>query len=52
MPFKKEILVIFNENNATSMADMGKIMGLAMSKFSGLVDGNIVQRIVREELNS
>ena len=48
---KKEILIIIGENNATSMSDMGKIMGIAMNKLTGSVDGNIVQRIVREELN-
>ena len=48
---KKEILIIIDENNATSMSDMGKIMGIAMNKFAGSVDGNIVQEIVREELN-
>ena len=47
---KKEILIIIKENNATSMSDMGKIMGIAMNKFSGSVDGNIVQKIVKEEL--
>ena len=48
---KKEILIIIGENNATSMSDMGKIMSIAMNKLPGSVDGNIVQRIVREELN-
>ena len=48
---KKEILIIIDENNATSMSDMGKIMSITMNKFSGAVDGNIVQKIVREELN-
>ena len=48
---KKEILIIIDENNATSMSDMGRIMGITMNKFSGAVDGNIVQKIVREELN-
>ena len=42
---KKEILIIIDENNATSMSDMGKIMSITMSKFSGAVDGNIVQKI-------
>ena len=49
---KKEITKIINENNAQSMADMGKIMGIAMNKFSGSVDGNIVQKIVKEKLNN
>jgi len=49
---KKEIVKIIDENNAQSMADMGKIMGIAMNKFSGFVDGNIVQKIVKEKLNN
>ena len=48
---KREILIIIDTNNATSMSDMGKVMGIAMNKFSGSVDGNIVQKIVREELS-
>jgi len=48
---KKEILIIINKNHATSMADMGKIMGIIMSKLSGSVDGSIVQKIVKEELS-
>ena len=48
---KTEILKIINKTNAKSMADMGKIMGLIMNKFSGAVDGSIVQKMVKEELN-
>ena len=48
---KKEILKVISENNANSMADMGKIMGIVMNNFSGSVDGNIVQKLVRDELN-
>ena len=49
---RKQITIIINENNASSISDMGKIMGIAMKKFSGAVDGNIVQKIVREQLNN
>ena len=48
---KTKILQIINEKGAQSMADMGKIMGAAMSEFAGAVDGSIVQKIVKEELN-
>ncbi len=48
---KTEILKIINKTNAKSMADMGKIMGLIMNKFSGAVDGSIVQKMVKEELS-
>ena len=34
-----------------SAADMGKIMGQAMAKLKGQTDGNIVRKIVQEELN-
>ena len=46
-----EVLKAIKENNANSMADMGKIMGIVMSKFTGAVDGKMVQKIVRDNLN-
>ena len=46
-----EVLKAIKENNANSMADMGKIMGIVMNKFTGAVDGKIVQKIVRDNLN-
>ena len=46
-----EVLKAIKENNANSMADMGKIMGVVMSKFTGAVDGKMVQKIVRDNLN-
>ena len=48
---KKEILLIIDENNATSMSDMGRVMSITMNKFSSSVDGSIVQGIVKKELN-
>ena len=39
-------------NNASSMEDMGKIMGIAMKELSSSADGNIVQKIVQEELSN
>ena len=47
-----EIIQIINDNNAKSMSDMGKIMGIVMGKFSGSVDGNIVQKIVKDKLST
>lgn len=35
---------------ATSKAEMGKVMGMAMGKLKGQTDGNVVKRIVEEEL--
>lgn len=36
---------------ATSMSDMGKIMGALMPKVKGKADGNLVNKIVREKLS-
>tara|TARA_B100001250_G_C19690208_1_gene739944 strand:- start:395 stop:835 length:441 start_codon:yes stop_codon:yes gene_type:complete len=47
-----EIKKIIVDNNATSISEMGKIMGICMSRLSGNIDGNIVQKIVREELQA
>ena len=35
-----------------SINDMGKVMGILMKKLSGSADGNMVQKIVKEELNA
>lgn len=35
---------------ATSKADIGKVMGAAMGRLKGQADGNVVKRIVGEEL--
>lgn len=35
---------------ASSKADMGKVMGQAMGRLKGLADGNLVRKIVEEEL--
>lgn len=35
---------------ATSKAEMGKVMGAAMGKLKGQTDGNLVKKIVEEEL--
>ncbi len=52
---KDEILEIvnqvINESGATSMKDMGKVMGAAMAKLKGKADGKVVQDLVRERLN-
>lgn len=36
---------------ATSMQDMGKLMGVIMPQVKGKADGNLVNKIVRENLN-
>jgi uncharacterized protein YqeY len=40
------------QTGATSMADMGKLMGALMPKVKGKADGNVVNTIVRKELSS
>ena len=44
---KKTIIL----KKATSIKDMGSIMGCIMKDLAGVVDGNMVQNIVKEELN-
>jgi uncharacterized protein YqeY len=39
------------ETGASSMADMGKVMGVLMPKVKGKADGNLVSKIVRENLS-
>lgn len=46
--FVKEAI---EQTGATTAADMGKIMGALMPKIKGKADGNLVNRIVRENLN-
>ena len=41
-----------SQTGATSMADMGKIMGALMPKIKGKADGNLVSGIVKKELSS
>lgn len=40
------------EVKPTSMADMGKVMGIIMPKVKGQADGKLVQQIVRDKLSS
>ncbi len=42
---------IISETNASSMADMGKVMGLASSRIAGRADGKTISQIVRNKLN-
>lgn len=47
---RKAVKDIIAESGADSIRDIGKVMGPAMKKLSGQVDGKRVQLIVREEL--
>ncbi len=42
---------VISESGASSMKDMGKVMGPVMAKLKGQADGKKVQSIVRERLS-
>lgn len=48
---RKEVQAQIDQVGATSMADMGKVMGVMMSKLKGKAEGGDVSRIVKEELS-
>lgn len=39
------------DNNATSMKDMGRVMGLASKELGGKADGKLIAQIVKEKLS-
>jgi uncharacterized protein len=43
---------IIADTGASSMKDMGKVMGLAMKELKGKADGNMVKDIVKKELEA
>lgn len=51
---EEEISAIVKETitqvNATSMGDFGKVMGAIMPKVKGKADGNLVNKVVKREL--
>ncbi|GBE16880.1 glutamyl-tRNA(Gln) amidotransferase subunit E [bacterium BMS3Abin15] len=47
---KKVVSEIIAQVGANSKADTGKVMGATMGKLKGQADGNVVKRIVEEEL--
>ena len=42
---------IIVENNASSMKDMGRVMGLASKVLGGKADGKLIAQIVKEKLS-
>ncbi len=52
---KDEIETIVNkiivDNNASSMKDMGRVMGLASKVLGGKADGKLIAQIVKEKLS-
>ncbi|MCA9902574.1 MAG: GatB/YqeY domain-containing protein [Anaerolineae bacterium] len=48
---QKVVEQVVGELGATSMADMGKVMGVLMPKVKGQADGKLVNEVVRELLS-
>ncbi|WP_069131491.1 GatB/YqeY domain-containing protein [Rhodohalobacter halophilus] len=48
---RSEVQKQIEQMGASSMADMGKVMGVMMSKLKGKAEGGDVSRIVKEELS-
>ncbi len=48
---KNLIAIIIAEVGATSIADMGKVMGVATNQLAGKADGKAISAIVKELLN-
>lgn len=42
---------IISETNASSMADMGKVMGMANARIAGRADGKTISQIIKNKLN-
>ena len=49
---RKEVLAVIEETEATSMKDMGRVMGPVMNRLKGKADGRIVQSVVKESLSA
>jgi uncharacterized protein YqeY len=48
---KARLLAIIGELNATSPADIGKVMGVATRQLAGKADGKTISAIVKELLS-
>jgi hypothetical protein len=48
---RKVVKEAISESGATSIAEIGKVMGPIMAKLKGQADGQVVRKIVEEELN-
>ena len=42
---------VINSTNATSMSDMGKVMGMSIAKMEGRGDGTLISKIVKNKLS-
>ena len=47
----KEVEAIIAETGASSMKDMGKVMGMASQRLAGKADGKTISKIVKEKLS-
>lgn len=47
-----EVIAIIQETGASSMKDMGKVMGIANKKLAGKADGKAVANEVKKQLNA
>ncbi len=48
---KAKVNAIIEQTNATSMADMGRVMGLAQKEMGGKADGKTIATLVKERLS-
>ncbi|MBC7509862.1 MAG: GatB/YqeY domain-containing protein [Ferruginibacter sp.] len=48
---KEAVAAIITQTGASSLADMGKVMGSASKKLAGLADGKTISTIVKDLLN-
>ena len=42
---------VIDSTNATSMSDMGKVMGMSIAKMEGRGDGSLISKIVKDKLS-
>jgi uncharacterized protein YqeY len=47
---REEVKKIITESGASGKSEMGKVMGLAMIRLKGQADGQVVRKMVEEEL--
>jgi len=47
---RKIVIDIIKKSEALGASDFGKVMGVVMRETKGIADGNVVSRIVKEEL--
>ena len=48
---EEKVKAIISQTGASSMADMGKVMGLAMKELAGSTDGKTISTLVRKLLS-